>query len=343
MNQKVQWGVLGAAAIAINKVIPGMQRGEWSEVSALASRDGARARLIAGELRIARTYGSYEELLADPEIEAIYNPLPNHLHVPWTLNAAAAGKHVLCEKPIGLSVKDALPLLAARDRTGVKIQEAFMVRTHPQWMRIIDLVQANRIGQLRSIVGQFSYNNPDPRNIRNVAEMGGGGLMDIGCYLIFFSRLMFRAEPRRVVGLIEKDPVTRTDVLTSALLDFPEGQAMINCGTRMAPFQRIQIIGATGRIEVQIPVNAPPDRACRILIDDGSDLFGATAETIELEVCDQYTIQGDLFSRAIREGREPVLSLEDSLRNMAVIDAIFASARSGRWEVPETIPAATRP
>lgn len=337
MSRKVQWGVLGAAHIAVKKVIPAMQRGEWTEISALASRDGAKAQRVADELGIRKAYGSYEELLADPEIEAIYNPLPNDLHVPWTIKAAEAGKHVLCEKPIALNVQDALPLLAARDRNGVTIQEAFMVRTHPQWVRIIDLVEANRIGPVRSIVGQFSYNNPDLRNIRNVAEMGGGGLMDIGCYLIFFSRLLFQSEPRRVVGLIETDPVTRTDVLTSALLDFPQGQAAINCGTRMTPFQRIQIGGTTGRIEVKIPVNAPPDRACRILVDDGSDFFGAGTEIIEIEVCDQYSIQGDLFSRAIREGREAVISLEDSIRNMAVIDAVFASAKSGRWEVPQTI------
>jgi predicted dehydrogenase len=336
MNQKVRWGVLGAANIALKKVIPAMQRGEWTEVSALASRDGAKAQRAAQELGIAKAYSSYEELLADPEIEAIYNPLPNHLHVSWTIKAAEAGKHVLCEKPIALNVQEALPLLATRDRTGVKILEAFMVRTHPQWIRVMDLVQANRIGRVRSVVGQFSYNNPDPQNIRNIAEIGGGGLMDIGCYLIFFSRLVYQTEPRRVVGLIEEDE-TRTDVLTSALLDFGEGQALINCSTRMTPFQRIQIMGTSGRIEVQIPVNAPPDRPCRILVDDGSDLFGAGAETIELEVCDQYTIQGDLFSRAIREGREPVISLEDSIRNMAVIDAIFASAKSGRWEVPATI------
>ena len=336
MNRKVKWGVLGAADIALKKVIPAMQRGEWTEVCALASRDEAKARRAADSLGIAKAY-SYEELLADKEIEAIYNPLPNHLHVPWTIKAAEAGKHVLCEKPIALNVKDALPLLAARDRTGVTIQEAFMVRTHPQWLRIIDLIQANRIGRVRSIVGQFSYNNPNPQNIRNIAEFGGGGLMDIGCYLIFFARLVFQSEPRRVVGMIEEDSATRTDVLTSALLDFSEGQAAINCGTRMTPFQRIQIMGATGRIEVQIPVNAPPDRACRILVDDGSDFFGAGAETIEFEIADQYTIQGDLFSQAIREGREPVMSLENSIRNMAVIDAVFASAKSGRWEVPETI------
>jgi predicted dehydrogenase len=337
MNRKVSWGVLGAAGIALKKVIPAMQHSEWTEVSALASRDGAKARRAAEELGITKAYGSYDELLADPDIEAIYNPLPNHLHVPWTIKAAEAGKHVLCEKPIALSVQEAMPLLEVRDRTGVKIQEAFMVRTHPQWIRIIDLIQANRIGRVRSVVGQFSYNNPDPQNIRNMAGIGGGGLMDIGCYLIFFSRLVFQNEPRRVVGLIETDPDFSTDVLTSALLDFAEGQAVMSCSTRMTPFQRIQIMGTTGRIEVQIPVNAPPDRACRILIDDGSDLFGAKAETIEFEVCDQYTIQGDLFSRAIREHKDPIISLEDSIRNMSVVDAIFASARSRQWEVPATI------
>ncbi|HSQ20930.1 MAG TPA: Gfo/Idh/MocA family oxidoreductase, partial [Blastocatellia bacterium] len=302
--------------------------------AALASRDGVKAQRAAKELGIPKSYGSYEELLADPEIEAIYNPLPNHLHVPWTIKAAEAGKHVLCEKPIGLNVQDALALLEARDRTGVKIEEAFMVRTHPQWIRVLEVIRANRIGEVSSVMGHFSYNNPDPHNIRNIAEMGGGGLMDIGCYLIFFSRLVFQDEPRRVVGLIHEDPETRTDVLTSALLDFREGQSAITCSTLMTPFQRVQIMGTRGRIEVQIPVNAPPDRPCRILIDDGSDLFGASAETIEFPVCDQYTIQGDLFARSIREHGKPIISLEESIRNMAVIDAVFTSARSGGWEVP---------
>lgn len=329
--------MLGAANIALKKVIPGMQRGELCEITALASRDGAKAQRAAKELGIPRSYGSYGELLADPEIEAIYNPLPNHLHVPWTIKAAEAGKHVLCEKPIGLNVENALPLLEVRDRTGVKIEEAFMVRTHPQWIRVVELIRSDRIGPVRSVMGQFSYNNPDPNNIRNIADIGGGGLMDIGCYLISFSRLIFQDEPRRVIGLVHEDPETRTDVLTSALLDFPTGQSAITCSTRMTPFQRVQITGTRGRIEVQIPVNAPPDRSCRILIDDGSDLFSAGAETIEFPICDQYTIQGDLFARSIREDQQPVISLEESIRNMAVVDAVFASARSGRWEVPTTI------
>jgi len=335
MTGKVKWGVLGAANIAVKKVIPGMQHGEWCEVTALASRDLEKAQRFAKELGIPRAYGSYDELLSDPDIEAVYNPLPNHLHVPWSIKAAEAGKHVLCEKPIGLSVSEAILLREARDRTGVKIEEAFMVRTHPQWLKVIELINSGRIGEVRSVMGYFSYNNADPQNIRNIADIGGGGLMDIGCYLIYFARLVFQNEPKRVIGLIDEDPTTLTDVLTSALLDFPSGQAVMTCSTRMTPFQRVQIVGTRARIEVQIPVNAPPDQACKILIDDGSDLFGASAETLEFEVCDQYTIQGDLFARSIRENTEPAVSLDDSIRNMAVVEAIFRSAKSGRWESPE--------
>src|SRR5437588_4109619 len=288
MIKKVQWGVLGAANIAVKKVIPAMQHGAWCEVTALASRNLAKARRFALELGIPKVYGSYDELLADGAIEAVYNPLPNHLHVPWSIKAAEAGKHVLCEKPIALNAQEAIQLLRARDRTGVKIEEAFMVRTHPQWIRVLELINAGRIGEVRSVVGHFSYNKPDPQNCGNIAEIGGGGLMDIVCYLMFFSRLIFQDEPKRVVGLVQKEPATRTDVLTSALLDFSRGQAAFTCGTRMMPFQRVQIVGTLGRIEVQIPVNAPADQACKILLDDGSDLFGAGGETIEFEVCDQY-------------------------------------------------------
>ena len=331
---KIKWGVLGAANIAVKKVIPAMQHGEWCEVTALASRNLEKAQRFARDLGIPKVYGSYDELLADRSIEAVYNPLPNHLHVPWSIKAAEAGKHVLCEKPIALNAQEAIPLLRARDRTGVKIEEAFMVRTHPQWIRVRELINAGRIGEVRSVMGHFSYNNPDPQNIRNIARVGGGGLMDIGCYLIFFSRLIFQDEPKRVVGLIREDPATRTDVLTSALLDFARGQAAFTCGTRMTAFQRVEIVGTLGRIEIQIPVNAPPDQAVKILIDDGSDLFGAGAETIEFDVSDQYTIQGDMFARSIREDKEPAVALEESIKNMAVIDAIFRSAKSGQWERP---------
>lgn len=334
MSEKTRWGVLGVAKIAVQKVIPAMQRSPVTEVTAIASRDLAKARTAAAQLGIPKAYGSYEELLADNEIDAIYNPLPNHLHVPWSVKAAAAGKHVLCEKPISLTQQECRELIAARDRHGVQLGEAFMARTHPQWLRAKELVDAGTIGELRCIGAFFSYFNSDPKNIRNVPEWGGGALMDIGCYPITLSRMIYGAEPRRVTGLVERDPQFGVDRLTSAILDYPAGQCIFSCSTQLVPYQRVQILGTKGRIEIEIPFNAPPDHGCRIFVDDGSSLFGTGIRTETLPVCDQYTVQGDLFSRAIR-GLGPVpVPLEDALKNMAVIEAIFRSAESGRWEKP---------
>jgi predicted dehydrogenase len=270
--------------------------------------------------------------MADPEIDAIYNPLPNHLHVPWSVRAAEAGKHVLCEKPIALDANQARELLEARDRTGVLIQEAFMVRFHPQWVQAREIVRAGRIGDPKSFLGSFSYYNDDPRNIRNVAEWGGGGLMDIGCYLVHTSRFIFGAEPARVAAVFERDPTMGVDRLTSVMLDFGAAHAAGTCSTQLVAHQRVEIFGTRGRIEIPIPFNAPPDRPTRILLDDGSDLFGGGIETIEFPVCDQYTIQGDLFSRAILDGRPAPYPLEDSIRNMRVIDALVRSAGTGTFE-----------
>jgi predicted dehydrogenase len=331
---RIQWGVLGTARIATAKVIPAMQRGRWSGVAAIASRDESRAEAAARGLGIPRVYGSYEDLLADSDIHAVYIPLPNHLHVPWTIRAAEAGKHVLCEKPIGLTAAEAQQLLAVRDRTGVLIQEAFMIRSHPQWVRTRELVRGGAIGELRAITGSFSYYNDDPRNIRNVREWGGGGLMDIGCYLVHVSRMLFEREPRRVCALMEQDPRMGIDRLTSLLLDFEGGHAIGTCATQLVPYQRVEILGTRGRIEISIPFNAPPDRPLRILVDDGSDLTGAGVRTTEFEVCDQYTLQGDLFSRAILEGGPAPYPLEDSILNMRVIDAITRSAGNAAWSEP---------
>jgi predicted dehydrogenase len=337
MNNKVRWGVLSTANIAVRRVIPAMQRGAWAHIEAIASRDLEKAKESASALGIPKAYGSYEDLLRDAEIEAVYNPLPNHLHVPWTIKAAEAGKHVLCEKPVGLNLGEARKLLEVRDRTGVKIQEAFMVRTHPQWVGTRRLIEQGRIGELRSINCFFSYSNLDPENIRNKPEMGGGALMDIGCYPITISRFIFGEEPHRVLGLIERDPSMGIDRLTSATLDFPSGQSLFTCSTQLAPYQRMQFFGTRGRIEVEIPFNAPSNRPMRIFIDDGSDLHGNSIETIEFPACDQYTVQGDLFSQAVRGLREQPIPLEDALRNMAVIEAVFRSAETGGWEAPERL------
>jgi predicted dehydrogenase len=334
MSNKVRWGVLSTAAIGVKKVIPGMQKGKWVEVAAIASRDHGKAEAAARTLGIPKAYGSYEELLADPQIEVIYNPLPNQLHVPWSIKAAEAGKHVLCEKPLSLTVAEARSLLAVRDRTGVKIGEAFMVRTHPQWLRARELVVSGRIGPLRSALGFFSYFNNNPKNIRNIPECGGGGLMDIGCYPVFTSRFMFGEEPTRVLGLMERDPQMKIDRLTSGILEFPSGQSIFTCSTQLVPYQRSQFFGTKGRIEIEIPFNAPIDRPTRIFVDDGRDVFGTGINTETFSICDQYTIQGDVFSRAVQGDGEVPVSLEDAVKNMAVIEALVRSAESGKWETP---------
>lgn len=333
LDGKVRWGVLGVAKIAVEKVIPAMQKGAMSQVVAIASRSGDRASAAASRLKIPRAYGSYEALLADPEIEAVYNPLPNHLHVPWTVAAARAGKHVLCEKPLALSAIQAQELVRVQQETGVMIEEAFMVRTHPQWLHARDLVRDGRIGTLRAIQGAFSYFNVDPLNVRNIVEYGGGGLMDIGCYPITTSRFITDREPVRVCGVLKMDPTFKVDFLASAILDFGEVQASFVCSTQMVPYQRMHFFGTEGRIEIEIPFNAPPDRPCRVLLGKG-DLFGRDLEVFELPVCDQYTIQGDRFSESIRTGSPAAVSLENSVLNMALIDALVKSGQSGRWETP---------
>jgi predicted dehydrogenase len=257
------------------------------------------------------------------------------MHVPWTAKAAEAGKHVLCEKPISLTVAEAKTLLEVRERTGVKIGEAFMIRSYTQWLRVGKLLRSGRIGQLRSVAGFFSYFNDDPNNIRNHVESGGGALLDIGCYCIQAARYGFGQEPRRVVGLVERDPKMGIDRLTSAMLEFESGQAIFTCSTQMVPYQSVQFFGTKGRIEIEIPFNAPKDRPTRIFVDETGELFGSGIVTEEFPTSDQYTMQGDAFSRAVLEGGEVPVALEEAIANMAVIEAVFKSGERGRWEAPE--------
>ena len=328
MAKKIRWGVLGVAKIATVKVIPAMQKGSHCEILAIASRSPEKAEKAAAELDIPRAYGSYEALLSDPDIDAIYNPLPNHMHVAWSVNAAEAGKHVLCEKPIGMSADETKHLIGVRNKTGVKIGEAFMVRVHPQWLRARAIVRSGELGSLRMIQGFFSYNNRNRENIRNIPEYGGGALMDIGCYPINISRWIYDEEPERVSAMIERDPEFGTDRLTSAMLEFPSGQASFTASTQLAFYQKIHLFGTKGRVEVEIPFNAPPDKPTNIHVHVDTPRI----ETFDL--CDQYTLQGDAFSRAILEGGEVPVTLEDALLNMAVIEASFRSAQSGNWERP---------
>jgi predicted dehydrogenase len=332
MKNKIRWGVLGVAGIAVRRVIPGMRLSKECEVTAIASRDLSHAQEAAKELGIARAYGSYEDLLRDPEIDVIYNPLPNHLHVPWTIQAAEAGKHVLCEKPLSLNAAEAEKLIAVRERTGVKIGEAFMVRTTPQWTRLHEIVQSGEIGDLRAVSGFFSYNNADPANIRNIPAYGGGGIMDIGCYPVFTSRFVSGQEPRRVIALLERDPQMGTDRLASAILDYPFGQCVFLCSTQISPHQFMKFIGTKGRVELEIPFNTLGDRPMRVIVDDGRDLIGTGQRVEELGPFDQYAIQGDEFSKAVRGEREVPVPLEMAIGNMKVIDALFASATTGHWQ-----------
>ncbi len=328
----LRFGVLGVAKIAVDKVIPGMMPSDLVEVVGIASRDGAKAADAARRLGLAKSYGSYEALLDDPDIDAVYNPLPNHLHVPWSIEAAKRGKHVLCEKPIGLSSSEARELLAARDRHQVLIQEAFMVWTHPQWRRARDLCRSGRLGKLQSYVGAFSYFSDDAANVRNVAAWGGGGLMDIGCYLVVTSRMLFGEEPRRAAGAIVRDPVTGVDTLASISLEFPSGLAVGTCSMRMAAYQRVHMFGTQARLEVEIPFNAPPDRPCRLFVDEGRDVFGSGTEIIEIPTCDQYRIQAEEFARAVGANTPAPYPLEMSVKNMEILEAIVRSADTGRWE-----------
>ncbi len=333
--KRVRWGILGVAGIAVRRVVPAMRACEHSEVVAIASRDLRKAEDAARSLGIPRAHGSYEALLSDPEIDVIYIPLPNHLHVPWSIRAAEAGKHVLCEKPVGINAAEARQLIEARDRAKVRIGEAFMVRTHPRWLRARQMVREGRLGELRLISGWCGYFNRDPKDVRNILEYGGGALLDIGCYPVTLSRFVFGEEPTRASALIERDPEMRIDRLTSATLEFPSGRATFTCSTQIGYNQRMIFLGTKGRIEIDRPINPITDEPSKILIDDNpGDPTGGGITTELIPTCNQFTIQADLFSKAVRDGGEVPVPLEDSVKNMAVIDAIFRSAKSGQWEKP---------
>lgn len=325
--KKVRWGVLSTAKIGVKKVIPAMQRGDYCELVAIASRSFEKAQKAATELKIPNAFGSYQELLEDQEIDAVYIPLPNHLHIPWTLKALTAGKHVLCEKPVGLSSSEARELLeAARHYPELKVMEAFMYRFHPQWIRAKEGVQEGAIGELRTINSFFCYFNNDPGNIRNKPEMGGGGLLDIGCYCISLSRFIFGKEPERISGFIEKDPYLAIDRLASGILDFGEGTSTFTCSTQLSPHQRVNIFGTEGQIEIEIPFNAPPDQPTRIWL-----YSGGRKKEITFDRCNQYTLQGDLFSKAILNNTEVPTPLEDAVENMKAIESLIKSAKENTW------------
>ena len=329
---KIRWGVISSAKIGIEKVIPATQLSKTGDILALASRNLGKAQEQCERLSIPKAYGSYEELLSDPEIDAVYNPLPNHLHVPWTIKAAKAGKHVLCEKPIALDTEEASLLLSVQLETGVFIQEAFMVRDNPQWHWVRDRIQEGAIGELKVIQSAFSYMNRDPNNIRNMADIGGGGIYDIGCYPVFISRMLFGEEPVEVTSLIEQDPDFKTDRLASGIMKFPSGQSSFICSTQLVPYQRVQVLGSEKRIEVEVPFNAPNEMPCRVFLDDGTVNHGRFKIVEDLPVCDQYTKQAEAFEAKILSGKIDQAPLKDAIKNMCVIDALYRAGNTGQLE-----------
>ena len=329
--KKTVWGVLSTAKIGVTKVIPALMQSELIRVKAIASRDGSAAKNAAEKLGLEAAYGSYEDLLADPDIEVIYNPLPNHLHVPMTLEAAKAGKHVLCEKPMALNAAEIDQLAGVA--TKVHIMEAFMVRHSLQWLEARRLIREGAIGAPKIIQSWFSYHNTDPHNIRNKLEWGGGGLMDIGCYPIVAGRFFFEAEPVRVMALISRDKTFGTDTITSGLLDFGEGrQLTFAVSTALTPGQAVTIMGDKARLSLSIPFNQPPDAPQIITVDDGQSFSGATAVTHTLQPSNQYTLMGEAFTRAVTGAAPIPYGIEDARINMRIIDALFRSENSGRWE-----------
>src|SRR5215217_568850 len=329
-TKKVRWGILSTANIGMEKVTPGIMASTHSEVVAIASRDLGKARAAADKLGSPKAYGSYEELFADPDIDAIYNPLPNHLHVPMTVAAAKAGKHVLCEKTIALNAADAEALRQCPpDRI---VLEAFMVRFHPQWLRARDIIRSGELGEVRAINAVFTYFNADPANVRNQADIGGGGIMDIGCYPITAARFLFESEPRRVVSLVERDATFGTDRLASVMADFGNGRQLnFTCSTQTVPHQRVQVLGSKGKLEIIIPFNAPPNEHTAITVDLSSALDGSLARREILPAVDQYTEQAEAFALAVLGEHTLPWGIEDAIASMKVIDAVFESEKTGAW------------
>lgn len=325
--ETLRWGILSTGNIATGKVIPGIQAAERCEVVAIGSRDAERAQAVAQELRIPRAHGSYEALLADPDVDAVYVPLPNHLHAEWTMAAARAGKHVLCEKPLALTAEDAQRMVGVCRDAGVQLMEAFMYRLHPSWVAVRELVAAGQIGRLMAVQSWFSYFNDDPTNIRNIRDVGGGALYDIGCYCVNLSRMLFAGEPSRVQSSVVRDPELGVDVLTSGILEFEGGVATFGCSTRTEDDQRVDVYGTDGRISIGIPFNIPPDRPTEVFLTRGGDPpVAPDTEVFTYPTIGPYQVEAAAFAAAILDGHPVPVPPEDAVANLRVIERIFEAA-----------------
>ncbi len=319
----LRWGILGAAKIARNRVIPAIQSSKNGIVTAIASRNPQNVEVYAEETGITRIYDNYDALISSSDIDVVYIPLPNHLHVPYAIKAARAGKHVLCEKPIALSATELQQLIKVQSETGMLIQEAFMVMSNPLWSKAKAMIQNGVVGELRTLSGNFSYMNTDPGNVRNVPEYGGGALMDIGCYLTLASLYFFDQDPVDSNGYQILDPEFGVDYLTSGAIEFPSGHAIITCSTQSMPQQSLILEGTTGRIRFEIPFSHPDDHPGVFYLDSGPDIFRLSSDRIEVPAFNHYRNHVEYFAEIVVGERQNHFDLEYSLRNMKLIDALM--------------------
>jgi predicted dehydrogenase len=332
MSEPVRWGVLSTSSFAEKRFLPGIRKSSEIHVAAVASRSLDAAQSFARANHIPTAYGTYEDLLEDPSIEVIYNPLPNHLHVEWTAKAAAAGKHVLCEKPMAMTAAELEQLRPFASK--VHLGEAFMVRLHPQWLEVRDRVRAGELGTLTHAHVAFAYTNTDTANIRNIREIGGGALYDIGCYCVMAARWFFDADVHRAVALFDRDPSFGTDRTTTGLLDLGNGRHVaFSCSTQSVPHQRVHLFGTKGRVEITIPFNQPQDATCTYFMHDGASLDGLDQQPTVVPVADQYQLEGEWFCNLVRTQSPSSAWLDDAVRQAKVLDALFRSETSGQLEI----------
>ncbi len=320
-------GILGVSSHFIKRVLFPLKKSTLIEIYAISSRSKDKAKEASEKYDIPKYYSTYEELIKDKSIELVFIPLPNNLHAEWIKKCADHGKHILCEKPIALNAKEATECINYAKSKNVYIMEAFMYKFHPQWKRTLELIQMGEIGNINFINTTFGYNNPDPNNIRNIKETGGGSLMDIGCYAISVPRFLLQSEPLRVISLMNYDRIFQTDILSSAILDFGYARATFNISTKTYPFQKVEIHGTQGIIIVQIPFNTFSDVKAKITV-----MTSVGLREISFELVDHYQLEFEEFVNVIRNNKPSPIPIEDAINNMKVIDAIIKSNKSCEWE-----------
>jgi predicted dehydrogenase len=337
MKTTIRWGVLGAAAIATGRTMPAMRDAPSACLLGLASRDRAKGQAAARALGIPRVYDSYDALLADGDIDAVYVPLPNQLHFDWSLRAMEAGKHVLCEKPLCLSAAQVQQLCEVRDRTGRHIEEGFGFRNHPQWAKFAELMASGAIGPVRAAHTTLAKQFLDPADVRNDPSAGGGATYDLGSYAISGCNLVFGRPPSRVVAAMEHDPVFGIDRLTSALLDYGVGHAALTVATQAGTagwgsHQQLSVLGTNGWMRFDFPYAHARPTASRIELGDATSVGSLPTQTFSFEPANQYMLQIERFSRLLLGNAVPSWPIEDALGTLRTIEALFASARSGGWQ-----------